>query len=404
MQRIAFVELKRKYFSGGPMRSTIIFSMSAALFGAICAQAPATVQPPPLLERSSTTARATAPPAESTKIDACDAGLPKTIVGQVTLPARCVYSRELLITHSHTLLDCKGAVFDGHGTMEVGLNIDSGGKPLWDVTVRNCTFQNYVTHGVLIGWSGLDASKPQKRGFLYSHTPHDIHLDHITITHIGHVGLYVDDYVQKVLIDHAAVRGSGAPGIYFEHSSREITLRDSVVSGNGGARREGLSIDSSAHDIVEGNTFENDKAGGVFLYRNCWEHADDPSQGSVYRWQHSDFNIIRNNIFLDEPIGVWIASRQSEDLTRQHCGDTPMGGDARYYRDYADANIVEGNRYCNVKVPVIVEGDRNIIRGNGFDRTNKIEVEMPVTKREQLLHLPSTGNVISGSKEITCSK
>jgi len=200
------------------------------------------------------------------------------------------------------------------------------------------------------------------------------------------------------------VRGSGEPGIYFEHSSREITLRDSVVSGNGGDNREGLSIDSSAHDVVEGNTFQNNAIGGLFLYKNCWEYADEPSRGEVKRWQHSDFNVIRNNIFRDEPIGVWIASRQSMDLKSWGCGDTPMGGDPRYYRDYADNNTVEGNTFCNVQVPVRVEGDRNVIRGNRFDRANKTQVEMPMTKREQLLHLPSIGNVLSGSNEITCPR
>ena len=353
------------------------------------------------MERAATEA---SPTADLAKIGTCEASLPKAIVGKVTLPAGCVYSRELLITQSHTLLDCNGAIFDGHGTLKVGLNIDSDGKPLEDVTVKDCTFQNYARRGLLIGWSGLDASKPKDHAFLYSHTPHDIHVDHVTITHTGRVGLYVDDYVQRVLIDHAMVRGSGEPGIYFEHSSREITLRDSVVSGNGGDNREGLSIDSSAHDVVEGNTFQNNAIGGLFLYKNCWEYADEPSRGEVKRWQHSDFNVIRNNIFRDEPIGVWIASRQSMDLKSWGCGDTPMGGDPRYYRDYADNNTVEGNTFCNVQVPVRVEGDRNVIRGNRFDRANKTQVEMPMTKREQLLHLPSIGNVLSGSNEITCPR
>ncbi len=338
-------------------------------------------------------------------MDKCEASLPREIIGKVILPTGCVYSRELLITQSHTLLDCNGAIFDGHGTLNIGLNIDSGGKPLDDVVVKNCTFQNYARRGVLIGWSGKDASKPQDHAFLYSHTPHDIHVDHVTITHTGRVGFYVDDYVQRVLIDHAVVRGSGEVGIYFEHSSREITLRDSVVSGNGGDNREGLSIDSSAHDVVEGNTFRNNAIGGIFLYKNCWEYADEPLRGEVKRWQHSDFNVIRNNIFRDEPIGVWIASRQSEDISHMHCGDAPMvKGDNRYYRDYADNNTVEGNTFCNVQVPVRVEGDRNVIRGNRFDRMNKIQVAMPVTKRAQLLHLPSVGNVISSNKKITCRK
>lgn len=334
----------------------------------------------------------------------CEKSLPEMISGKVTLPAMCSYSRELKITQSHTTLDCNGSVFDGHGTLKIGLNIDSMGEPLTDVTVRNCTFQNYATHGLLIGWSGLDAGKPKDHDFLFAHTPSGVRVEHVTILHSGRVGLYVDDYVQRVLIEHAIVRGAGAPGIYFEHSSREITLRDSLVSGNGGGHREGLSIDSSAHDVVERNTFEGNTTGGIFLYKNCHEHADDPSRGSVERWQHSDFNVIRNNLFRGEPIGVWIASRQSRNLKNWKCGDAPMAGDERYYQDYADDNVVEGNTFCSVKVPVRVEGDRNVIRGNKFDRENKTQVEIPVTARERLLHLPSVGNVVSGSELVSCSK
>lgn len=400
------------------MRWIGIACVVAAFFGTTLLQATTMQRTSSPVEESAATLRKAASvtklvgPAKSAGSNLCEAALPKKIVGNVTLPAGCTYSRELLIVQGPTVLDCNGAVFDGHGTLKIGLNIDSLGKPLKGVTVKNCTFQNYA-RGVLVGWSGKDASKqPQQHAFLYAHTPQDIRLEHITVLHPRDVGIYMDDYVQHVVIDHAVVRDSGMAGIYLEHSSRYIALRNSVVSDSGRGnrqgvpnRREALAIDSSAHDIVEGNTFENNTSGGIFLYRNCWEHADDPSSGSVYRWQHSDFNLIRDNIFRNEPIGVWIASRQSEDISHMHCGDAPMvKGDNRYYRDYADNNTVEGNTFCNVHVPVRIEGDRNIVRRNRFDRRNKVQVELPVTKREQLMHLPSVGNVVSGNKEIDCGK
>lgn len=38
----------------------------------------------------------------------------------------------------------------------------------------------------------------------------------------------------------------------------------------------------------------------------------------------SDENIVRHNVFVGERVGVWLASRQSKDLSKWDCGDPPL--------------------------------------------------------------------------------
>lgn len=341
---------------------------------------------------------------------ACDKPIPQEVTADLTLPANCEYHSSLSVHTGNLTINCNGSTFNGDDTLKEGLQIDSQGKPLSHVTIRNCTFKNFKGHGILIGWSGPDGNKGTNHADIYARTPSDILIDNVHIQHTRQVGLYIDDYVQRVTIQNSEVRDAASPGIYLEHSSRNITLRNNLITENArGKHREGLAIDSSANNIVENNTFENNGGGGIFLYKNCHEHADRGIK-SVERWQHSDNNIIRNNTFRNEKVGIWIASRQSRDLHTWNCGDKPMNADAHFYEDFANHNTVQNNTFCSVEVPIRIEGDNNTITGNRIDarnfdaRNNKSPIELPVTQREKILHRPQTGNTITGNTPIDCTK
>jgi len=81
----------------------------------------------------------------------------------------------------------------------------------------------------------------------------------------------------------------------------------------------------------------------------------------VIRWQHSDYNVIRNNTFVNEPVGIWLASRQNRDLSGFDCGDKPREGSLKFYPDYADNNVVVGNRFEGVSAKVVDDGKANYI-------------------------------------------
>jgi parallel beta-helix repeat protein len=196
----------------------------------------------------------------------------------------------------------------------------------------------------------------------YRRTPTRITLENVEVTGSGRVGIYFDDYVTHSTLSHSIVRDSYMSGIYLEHSSRNNKIVGNQIINNGHERfgkgkREGLAVDSSAYNLIEANRFESNGAGGVFLYKNCGEHFSTGK--SVIRWQHSDYNIIRNNTFVNEPVGIWLASRQSRDLSGFDCGDKPREGSLKFYPDYADNNVVVGNHFFGGKVMVRNDGQGN---------------------------------------------
>lgn len=328
----------------------------------------------------------------------CPTGKEWVIRESVQLNPACVYRTTLHIATSNVQVDCQGARIEP-AKRQYGLLIGGRTKGINMVTVRNCRITG-GGNGVFIGLTEPDMDKTRRhdRTALYRLTPHDITLEKLSVEDSRGVGIYVDDYVSKLRILGSRVSGAGSSGIYLEHSTREIEISDSVISGNGfgsfplprfgEARREGLSIDSSAHNRVVGNRFEANAAGGVFLYKNCQEHIHTKSF-SVPRWQWSEHNLIQGNTFREEKVGVWLASRQSRDLSSWDCGDPPYYKDS-HYPDYARNNLVSGNRFEKVGTGVRVEDDDNRIIGNTFSDTD-VDIEMGAELRRQV-----TGKALSG--------
>jgi len=136
--------------------------------------------------------------------------------------------------------------------------------------------------------------------------------------------------------------------------------------------REGIAIDSSAYNIIDNNVFYKNKRGGVFLYKNAYEK----SWGTAPRVQHSDANTIVNNLFVDEPTGVFVASRASREYLYRHGDavyldlggpDTKQGliserpiewkdyltGEGKFHRDYAGSTRIEDNTFIGTRIAAI---------------------------------------------------
>lgn len=316
---------------------------------------------------------------------------PKELTGHVELDPRCIYRQEFLITDSNVTLDCRGATLDGEGRIAIGILIDSRGKPLSNVQVRNCVLRNFTRQAVRVAWEKSNINKPTDEKLRVSRTPTQIRLSNLDIAGTGSVGVYFDDYVRDAILENSRVVGSGGTAVYLEFGTGNIEVRGNVFERNGSdKRREGLAIDASSNNRVVGNTFIDNAAGGIFLYKNCGEQF---SKGRAQlRTTHSDDNLIAQNRFIREKVGVWIASRQSRNLSKWDCGDQPMDSNRTYYQDFADRNTVEGNVFCATNVAVRIEGDDNLVRGNYHDRRTGKHVDIPVTKRGELLGRPPRGN------------
>lgn len=319
----------------------------------------------------------------------CTLGDNLHISGTVKLAGQCRYLTTIRIDSSNTSLDCAGAVIDGEGKRSIGIEVESSGKPLTNIEIRNCVVVNARHRGISIGWSAPDRRKTESfdRGALYSVHPSDVRLTNVTVLRSGIVGIYVDDYVTDTLIYKSRVEESGGVGIYLEHSSVGTNIKDSAILHNGFAlHREGISIDSSRNNIVSGSRIAGNYAGGIYVYRNCSEHLnEDPKQ--VLRWQSADKNLLEDNDISGGRTGIWIASRQSMDVSMMQCGNGYYA-EGKHTLDSAKFNTISRNRIQNTDFGIIVEDDFNLIDGNVIKHVSNIAIKVGSVPREKYLGLP----------------
>ncbi|HEX6829697.1 MAG TPA: right-handed parallel beta-helix repeat-containing protein, partial [Burkholderiales bacterium] len=323
-----------------------------------------------------------------------------TVSSDTALDSSCTHRATLHIAVSGVVLDCRHSRIDAAGR-EFGIVV-GGRQSVRDVTVRNCSVTGGGT-GIFIGLLESDAAKLARHGreALYEITPHDVRIEDSSVQDSTGVGIFVDDYASRVVVSRVAVKGSGSAGIYLEHSSRNNRVLDSTITGNGfgkfprlrfgKSRREGIAVDSSAHNHIEGNRISGNAAGGIFLYKNCHEYATS-NPHSVPRWQHSDHNLITGNVIEIETVGVWLASRQSRDLSGLDCGDAPYSGTS-HFLDHAAHNVVDSNTFKGVTTGVVVEDDFNTVSGNTFLDTG-LPIEIRAHRRREVLGRSVEGTTV----------
>lgn len=201
--------------------------------------------------------------------------------------------------------------------------------------------------------------------------------------------MFVGDHVHGVSFDKVRIQNAGTVGLYLEFGSRDNVIKNSVFVGNGfrtfKPNREAIAVDSSSNNRIENNQFIHNGAGSILLYRNCFEHADDSTRGNHFkRTESSRDNMIRGNIFNNEPVGVWVASRQSRNLKGFECGayllkQTPF---ASYHLDSAKENQIIDNRFEQVEQGIIVEDDGTLIAGNKFAANVRLPIYVGSEIRE----------------------
>ena len=341
--------------------------------------------------------------ATSAAPDSCELPNGGQISGKVSLTAGCTYTQPIVISTSGTELDCKGATLDGRGDKNVGILITSKRKPLSDIVVKNCTVNNFRRTGIMVN-SKIPLEGSYDRDAVYRNTPTNVLLDRVVVLNSGG-GVYFNGYVTNSTLQNSTVKGSKQVGVYLSQASKNIKVINNDIEGNGIAgkkaqRREGLAVDSSADNLIEGNRFTKNGAGGLFLYKNCGTLLPDGKRD--LRWQSSNNNVIRNNVFKDERVGVWIASRQSQDLTHLKCADPAVDATGKHFEDFANNNTVINNQFCGGEVGVRIEGDQNKIVDNQFDASLQDWVMEPFQNRNKPDGRRTTGNQVVGSKKLSC--
>ena len=161
--------------------------------------------------------------------------------------------------------------------------------------------------------------------------PQDVLIENVDITSTDSVGVHLLPHTVGVTVRNSVLSNNSSSGVYMSPYGRRHRIINNQIENNGHIkpdgtprigwyRREGIAIDASSEHYIAGNDISANAFGGILLYKNCWEHADD-EPNSRPRTDHARANLIENNRFRDQPFGVWIAARQSRDLTLMGCGD-----------------------------------------------------------------------------------
>jgi Right handed beta helix region len=310
-----------------------------------------------------------------------------TLTAGARLDPACVYTRGFDITASKVTLDCRGAVIDATGRgggsgIEVHAPADAD---LSRITIRNCVVRGFL-NSIRVTRDGFRALPA---GHEYDHGIRDVVIEDSQVSGSRGVGIYVDGYVTRTTIRHTTITGAGSSGIYLEAGSADNvvignSIRDNGFRENGpggsifsfaGARfrfwgigREGISIDGSRRNLVAGNSFEGNSAGGVFLYTNCGEYVSSKPERWFQRRYGADDNVIVANRFEGGANGVWVGSRMGESTLPMECSDPTYvkQGITWVALDRAARNKILANSFSDVTYGVRVEDDHTKVMANHF--------------------------------------
>ena len=338
-------------------------------------------------------------PTQQLTCEQLQAGRVVTIAGHTAIEPQCDLTDkgvQFVLDSSDTSLDCNGARLSAN---EAAANKSAitirpkADKAIKDITVANCHIQGYG-HALHI----RQKTNPNER-YVKGMTnpeanralaPYNIRIINVTSNGSKNSGIFVGDHVHHVSFDQLQVARSGTVGLYLEFGSQHNTIQNSVFVDNGfrafKPNREAIAVDSSAFNTIKNNKFIHNGAGSIYLYRNCFEHANDPSRSNYFkRTESASDNIIVGNTFSDEPVGIWVASRQSRNLKGFECGAYPLAKTAfaSYYIDSAKHNLVKDNTFVGVESGIIVEDDGTQISGNDFSKVGGVAIKVGSEIRER---------------------
>jgi parallel beta-helix repeat protein len=353
------------------------------------------------------------PPGVSSALVGCDRATERiAITTDSHLDPTCTYTAGIDISTSGVTLDCQGAVIQsppgagGRGIL-ISTPIDT---PLSDVTVRNCHVRGFL-NSLRVTRDGFRTLAP---GVEYEDGLADIVIEDSTFASSLGVGVFVDGYVEGVTIRRNVVVDTGSSGIYLETGSRRSHVEGNILFRNGyrengpggqpfsfagfdfwfwGIGREGISVDGSYENTIVGNTFAQNSAGGIFLYKNCGEYPDRPAY--FERRYPSDDNLIEGNTFHGGTNGIWVGSRMGENTLPMDCTDAAYVDEPlrRVVHDFASDNIVRGNTFNDVTYAIRVEDDGNVVEANTFNGSGpgRHAVIVGTPLRTTVLGQPVTG-------------
>ncbi|MCS4065615.1 right-handed parallel beta-helix repeat-containing protein [Pseudomonas putida] len=342
-----------------------------------------------------------AAPAQADKLQNCPPPVVSANDSSLQLDGACEYHTTITVDRSNFTLNCNGATLNGQNRLKTGIIISGFGKKINNVTVENCNLLNYKHNAIAITNSTSQKKYNYDPDKLYAISPSEVHLNNLRIYNSGSGGIYFYAYTHNSTLRNSTIAFSKEAGVYLSQNTKNIEITGNTFTHNGRTpkkadRREGLAIDTSSHNTIQRNLFISNGAGGIFLYTKCGKTINPAT------WSPSNSNTIRENIFKDEPVGIWLASRQSRDLSSWKCTATPVDTAGKYFRDYSDHNTISQNRFCGGTVGIRIEGDHNDISNNYFSPTLEKSVYQPFENKAKPDGQPTKGNLVRNNIQQGC--
>lgn len=345
------------------------------------------------------------------------------------LNPNCIYRDGFVIKESNTTLDCRGAVIkwtpSSKRNQGVMIGRDRAGKILKNVTVRNCQIQDFYLN---IQIKAFETQAIRRLADQYIFDPDQMTLPgyvpseefnykiiNNSIYNSKGAGVFVRPFIKDVLIKDNRIAGAGGVGIYLGAYSKNSKIVGNKIYANGFngslrpggvveakkygvsvkvyyTGREGIAVDASQYNTIARNTIHGNAAGGIFLYKNTSEKKEINPQTWFERKLGAFENRIENNIITSDsnaqqPVGIWIGARMSQNTS------TLYGSDPIYYQkaicmyrlffgscvykkpfwaqeDSAKSNTIRNNDFRNFFTGIRIEDDENLIENNKFSQMN----------------------------------
>lgn len=341
------------------------------------------------------------------------------------LNPKCTYKDGFRIVKSNTTLDCRGATIQHTKSSKRSTGIiidrDIDGRLLKNITIRNCRIQGFYIN---INIKPYEISGIRAHAKNYSFDPDQMTFqadeqanEYKTIRIINNLiydsegaGLFLRPFTQDVLIKQNKIAGSGGVGIYLGAYSRFNKIVNNRIYANGysgslppGGKveekflglkvivyytgREGIAVDASQANEISYNHIHGNAAGGIFLYKNTSEKPFKKNTwferkiGSFEN--HIHHNLITSNNNSQQPVGIWIGARMSQNtatlygsdevyfsdkicMFRTFWGSCLHRRDKWLQQDSAKNNLIQSNIIKNFFTGIRVEDDYNRVFNNKF--------------------------------------
>lgn len=322
----------------------------------------------------------------------CDT--PTSIEKITYLQKECIYRNGFTAKTPNSVLDCDGAIIDGGSSKSpYGIEITAS-----NITIKNCRIKNFKKNGIIIHSEVSKKNlKPDEDNIRYKYSPKNIRILNSFVSENLSDGIFIGNHVEQVTIIDNEIFLNRGPGVYLEYSSRKNILVGNSIHNNGiptikekkkwPNAREAIAIDASYENKIKNNKIYSNGAGGIFLYKNCGE------KNGPIRSAPANRNIISKNTFIDTEIGIWIAQRQSIDLSAYRCS-SKYYGDGKYVLDESKENLVKENYFSNVNLPIKVEDDGNVIIGNIMNSAREACIMIGTEFRNKYLKKPVTNTIV----------